>query len=278
MKFGSLIVAFAFTATLFNAGYPTNAHAQETTATVKKKKAAKKAASPAETAAARTAPPFIAKKRDSHARFNIRHEQNLERIKQGPIDLLFLGDSITDRWSSSPLVWDKYFGKFNPANFGVGGDRTENVLWRIENGELAGFSPKVVVLMIGTNNTHTNQPDEIVKGIGAIIKTVQQKAPQAKILLHAIFPREARMKNGKPAMEPVEKVKEVNKHLPALAKEMGVEYLDISDKFLTDGHVPKAIMPDGVHLNEAGYEIWGKAVEPAIARMMEGESSAKDKN
>jgi len=202
-------------------------------------------------------------------RFMIRHQQNLLRTEQGPVDLLFLGDSITDRWSSSTAVWNRYFGKWNPANFGVGGDRTQNVLWRIQNGELDGISPKVIVLMIGTNNTHSNSPEDIVTGIKAILQTIDEKQPEAMVLLLGIFPREPKMRDGKLNTMPMDKIKVINKRLPALAKEGKVRFLDISDAFLVDGKVPKDVMPDGVHVNEKGYEIWGRTIKPVLEEMMQ---------
>ncbi len=201
-------------------------------------------------------------------KFPKRHAENLQRIKEGPIDLLFLGDSITDRWHEVPELWNASFRKWKPANFGVGGDRTENVLWRLENGELDGVSPRVVVLMIGTNNTHSNLPEDIVSGIRRIIEVIQQKAPETKILLLGIFPREPRIRNGVPVTMPMDKIKIINKELPKLAEEGKVRYLDIGNHFLSDGKVPKDVMPDGVHLNAKGYAIWAKAVTPVLKEMM----------
>lgn len=153
--------------------------------------------------------------------------------------------------------------------FGIGGDRTQNVLWRLNNCELDGISPKVIVLMIGTNNTHSDSVDDIVFGIRRIIETIQQKLPDTKILLLGIFPREPRMRNGKLDTRPPEKVREINRRLPALAQEGRVRYLDIGHHFLVDGKVPKDIMPDGVHLNENEYEIWVNAITPVLEEMQD---------
>ena len=203
-----------------------------------------------------------------NSKFVWRHAANLKRIQEGPIDLLFLGDSITDRWSSVPLVWKENFGKWNPANFGVGGDKTQNVIWRITNGELDGISPKVFVLMIGTNNTHTDSPADIIKGIERIIDIIHEKTPKSKVLLLGIFPREPRMRDGKPVTMPMDKIRNINKQLPELAKQWNVRFLDITDKFLVDGKVPKDVMPDQVHPSEKGYEIWAKAIMPTLEEMM----------
>ncbi len=200
--------------------------------------------------------------------FERRHAENLQRIKEGPIDLLFLGDSITDRWSRSPEIWNANFSKWNAANFGVGGDRTQNVLWRITNGELDGISPKVVVLMIGTNNTHTDSPADIVAGIDRTIEVIQEKLPETEILLHGVFPREPQMKDGVLETMPMDKIRVINKELPKLAEEGKVRYLDISDKFLVDGKVPADVMPDKVHLEEKGYGIWAETITPVLEEMM----------
>ncbi len=198
-----------------------------------------------------------------------RHHENLVRAKEGPIGVLFTGDSITNGWSKVPDIWNSAFGKWNPANFGIGGDRTQNVLWRMENGELDGISPEVVVLMIGTNNTHSDSPEAIVLGIQRIIDLVQYKLPETKVLLLAVFPREPRMRDGELYTMPTEKVKEINKLLPALAQEGRVRYLDIGDTFLgEDGKVPETIMPDGLHLSPEGYQKWADAVVPVLEEMM----------
>lgn len=198
-----------------------------------------------------------------------RHYENLERAKEGPVGVLFTGDSITNGWFKVPEIWNSAFGKWNPANFGIGGDRTQNVLWRMENGELDNISPKVVVLMIGTNNTHSDSPEAIVLGIQRIIDLVQYKLPETKVLLLAVFPREPRMRDGELYTMPTEKVKEINKLLPSLAQEGRVRYLDIGDSFLgEDGKVPESIMPDGLHLSPEGYQKWADAIVPVLEEMM----------
>ena len=107
--------------------------------------------------------------------------------KEGPVDLLFLGDSITQGWHNND-VWKRSYGARNAANFGIGGDRTQHVLWRIQNGELEGIEPKVTVLMIGTNNASSATPDEIAQGITAITKELHRRLPKTRILLLGIFP------------------------------------------------------------------------------------------
>ena len=212
--------------------------------------------------------------------FPRRHAENLARAKKGDIDLLFIGDSITDRWSSAPKVWNKYFGEWKPANFGIGGDRTQNVLWRIDDGELDGLSPKVVVLMIGTNNTGLDTPEDIVAGIKLILHRIHTKMPKSKVLLLGIFPRNAKVRDGREMTMQMDKIRVINESLskgkfePFIPNDL-VRYLDISDAFLVDGKVPKDIMPDGLHPNEKGYEVWAKAISPVLKELMEEPKPAK---
>lgn len=202
-----------------------------------------------------------------------RHEAFLERAKQGKIDLLFLGDSITNGWSgrdkqgNGPIeIWERHYAPRNAANFGIGGDRTQHVLWRIENGEVDGISPRVAMLMIGTNNAGANTSDEIAEGIEAIVKTLRQKLPKTKILLLGVFPR-----GEKP--NPIrEKLTAVNQRISKLDDCEMVKYLDIGAKFLNeDGTISKEIMPDFLHLKRVGYRIWADAVEPTLWSMLDEE-------
>ncbi|AGA29034.1 platelet-activating factor acetylhydrolase IB subunit [Singulisphaera acidiphila] len=202
------------------------------------------------------------------------HKAFLERAKQGKIDLLFLGDSITNGWGghdnngAGPIeVWERHFAPRNAANFGIGGDRTQHVLWRIENGEVDGISPKVVILMIGTNNTGANTSDEIAEGIEAIVKSLRQRLSTTKILLLAVFPR-----GEKPG--PIrEKLAAVNDRIAKLDDGQMVKYLDIGPKFLNeDGTISKEIMPDSLHLKRKGYRIWADAIEPTLWSMLDEES------
>src|SRR5262245_10460605 len=118
------------------------------------------------------------------------HRDFLKRAESGNIDLLFLGDSITQGWGGARKTWDRFYTPRKADNFGIGGDRTQHVLWRIQNGELAGIEPKVVVLMIGTNNASGNTPDEIAQGITAIVGELRKRLPKSKILLLGVFPRD----------------------------------------------------------------------------------------
>src|SRR5476651_2648683 len=117
------------------------------------------------------------------------HESFLARGKAAPIGVLFLGDSITNHWRIAPEIWEKYYGKYQPVNFGISGDTTQNVIWRIEHGELDGIHPRVVVLMIGTNNSGSNSAAEIFAADKKIVDLIRARLPTAKVLLLAIFPR-----------------------------------------------------------------------------------------
>ena len=122
-----------------------------------------------------------------------RHESFNERAKQGDVDLLFIGDSITQGWENEPPrggkeVWAEFYGKRNSMNLDISGDRTQHVLWRLENGNLEGIKPKLAILMIGTNNAAANSSEQIAAGIKAIVEKIRVKLPSTKVLVLAIFP------------------------------------------------------------------------------------------
>jgi lysophospholipase L1-like esterase len=195
-----------------------------------------------------------------------QHESFVERAKEGNIDLLFLGDSITQGWGGGGKgVWERFYGPRNTANFGIGGDRTQHVLWLLENGEVDGIKPKVAVLMIGTNNLGSDAPDEIAKGVVAIVKKLREKLPETKILLLAIFPRDENPSARR------ERLKSVNEQIARLDDGSMVRYLDIGPSFLNpDGTISKEVMPDFLHLSSKGYRIWADAMEPTLWSMLEG--------
>ncbi len=201
-----------------------------------------------------------------------RHEGFLTVAKAGGIDILFLGDSITDGWrKSGSNVWNQCYAPRHAANFGISADRTQHVLWRMEHGELDGIKPKVVVLMIGTNNTgkehdgtvRNTVPQAIIEGVTAVVKGLRSRLPNTKILLLAIFPR-GTLDNPQRAQ-----VALINTVLPKLDDGRMVKFLDIGSKFLEpDGTLPVDIMPDLLHPNEKGYQIWADAMEPTLAEML----------
>ncbi len=200
-----------------------------------------------------------------NAGFATYHENFVKIAQKGTAQLVFLGDSITNGWARQPTIWDKAFSSYQPANFGIGGDRTQHVLWRIQNGELDGIKPKAVVLMIGTNNSKSDSEEGIAKGITAIVETIKSKQPQAKILLLAVFPRGEKAENNLDR----DKLKQVNAIIAKLHNGKNIHYLDIGDKFLQpDGSITKEIMPDSLHLSEAGYQIWADAISPKLADLM----------
>lgn len=199
----------------------------------------------------------------STAAWKARHEAFLKRAKEGACDLLFLGDSITEGWGNN-AVWKKSYAPRNAVNFGIGGDTTQNVLWRIQHGELDGLSPKAVVLMIGTNNfgLHGDKPEDVAKGVAAIVKTLREKRPASRILLLGVFPRDE-----KPGTGGRKKILELNAELAKIAD---VSYLDIGPKFLApDGTLQKDVAPDFLHLSEKGYQIWADAIEPELSKLLE---------
>ena len=200
-----------------------------------------------------------------NAGFIASHERFVKIAQEGKAQLVFLGDSITAGWNGKKEIWDKAFGAYKPANFGIGGDRTQHVLWRITHGELDGIKPKAVVLMIGTNNSSSDPAEGIAKGITAIVETIRAKQPQAKILLLAVFPR-----GEKPSPNPGrEKLAKVNAIIAKLHDGQNIHFLDIGAKFLQpDGSISKEIMPDFLHLSAAGYQIWADAISPKLAELM----------
>jgi len=201
-------------------------------------------------------------------RFQMMHEQFLKRGKGGKIGVLFLGDSITEGWAGQGRdVWQERYTKYDPANFGIGGDQTQHVLWRIQNGELDGIGPKVVVLMIGTNNIGYPAED-ILKADTKIVEQIHGKLPDAGLLLLGIFPRGADPKD--PKVAPMrEKIQTVNAGLAKLDDGKKTRYLDIGGKFLdAEGNLPADIMPDALHPNAKGYGIWADAIQPLLDELM----------
>ncbi len=188
-----------------------------------------------------------------------------ERIKKGNVDLLLIGDSITQGWEGAGKdVWKKYYDKRNAANLGIGGDRTQHVLWRLDHGNLEGISPKLAVLMIGTNNAGGDQPEAIAAGVQAIVEKLRSKLPTTKVLVLAIFPR---------GEKPTDKLRlinsKANESIAKLADDKDIFFLDIGAKFLKDdGTLTREIMPDLLHLSPKGYTIWAEATEPKVKELM----------
>jgi lysophospholipase L1-like esterase len=215
---------------------------------------------------------FPAEKNDVSGKFMERHRAFLERAKGGPIDLLFLGDSITERWAENPLLWDKYFGAYHPANFGIGGDQTQHLLWRLTHGELDGIHPKAVVLLIGTNNTGSHSAAEIAGATRRTLRIIREKAPEAKVVLLGVFPRGARLNRNGSLDDGVQRmavIRELNPLLAQLADGNRVHYLDLTQKFLAaDGTIPKELMPDQLHLSAEGYRVWAEGMQAKLSELL----------
>lgn len=193
------------------------------------------------------------------------------RDNQGPCDIVFIGDSITQGWEGNgKSVWQKYYGGQKCLNFGAGGDRTEHVLWRFEQGQLDGLKPKVAVLMIGTNNSNTNKDGsehystmEILEGVQTVVKQIRERLPETKLLVLGIFPRGGTFNPQRG------RLLQINQALAKLADGRMVHYLDFGSQLIeADGSIPREIMPDHLHLSERGYEIWAGAVEGKLKEIL----------
>ncbi len=208
-----------------------------------------------------------------------QHESFNEISKQGEAPLVFLGDSITAGWSGSGKeVWNKHWAPMKAVNFGIVGDRTEHILWRLQHGNYDGLKPKLTVLMIGTNNTghqgrameehqdsvYTSSAEQTAQGVEAIVKLLKEKQPGMKILVLAIFPRGGDNKSKMRLQNETS-----SKLIAKLADDKTVYFLDINQEFLEpDGTLSKEIMPDLLHLNAVGYEIWTKAIMDKVKELM----------
>ncbi len=204
-----------------------------------------------------------------------RHAKKLEEIK-GPksnTQLIFIGNSIINDLESSgnKEIWEKFFGKYNPLNLGFGGDRTENVLWRITHGEIEGLHPKIAVILIGTNNTDaehyptTNTGAEVAEGIIAICDVVRLKLSQTKILILKIFPFGEDPNNKRRADN-----NEASRIASKIADGKNIFYADLNDNFLNpDKTIDTSIMPDYLHPSVAGDWIWAKSLYPIIESIMQ---------
>jgi beta-glucosidase len=206
-----------------------------------------------------------------------RHQAIVDRVAKGNIDLLMVGDSITAGWEKSgKTVWDKYYGSRNAVNLGIGGDRTEHVLWRLENGEIENIHPKLAVLLIGTNNSNGEKytEEQIADGIKAIVCKLRTKLPKTKVLILAIFPRgntEQRKGTENDATFNAQWAK--NDAASQLASQAAdgkmVFFLDVNKAFLNEqGVLTRAVMPDLLHPKAKGYQLWAAAMEPTIAKLL----------
>ncbi len=206
----------------------------------------------------------------------VAHAQLLDKAKQGKIDVYFEGDSITRRWGATDYPellanWNRNFFGWNAANFGWGGDTTQNILWRLHNGELDRVYPKVIVLLVGTNNVADMAPGDgieekaadVARGIKAILELMHTKAPDAVIILMGIFPR-----NDNMAFMPV--IKRINEKLAAFADGKKIRYLDINDKLADkEGRLFEGMMDtDKIHPTIKAYQIWADALKPILTELL----------
>jgi lysophospholipase L1-like esterase len=200
-----------------------------------------------------------------------RHAACVKLMTERQPDIVMLGDSITHFWGGEPVggrrtgvdEWDRFFAGRRVVNLGYGWDRTENVLWRLTHGEFEHVSPKLVVVMIGTNNIDLNTPDEIAAGVTAICAELHRRSPATQILLLGIFPRGAHPDATRA------KVADVNQRLAGLDGRDAVTYLDVSDAFVeSDGSITTAVMYDFLHPTALGYQRWTAAMEPTFKRLL----------
>ncbi len=212
-----------------------------------------------------------------------RHEEFLQRARRGGIDLLFLGDSIMEQWELESVrgvadpgviprgkpIWERDFLPLHAADFSVSGDRTQNLLWRFEHGELDGIHPRAVMLMIGSNNARetkewaANTAPEIVAGITRVVAEIRRRLPAAKILLLGVFPRGLKD-------EPLwAEIRAINAAIAHLDDGKSVRFLDIGYRFLAaDGSLSTELFPDHVHPSRTGFEIWADAIRQPLAELM----------
>jgi lysophospholipase L1-like esterase len=204
----------------------------------------------------------------------LAHEQLVEKAKMGGIDIYFEGDSITRRWGTSDRMWkanlanwtSNFFG-WNAADFGWGADSTQNILWRLENGELDGVNPKIIVLLAGINNVGTvpggdEKVENITHGLQAIVKVMQEKAPNAVIILTGIFPRNDNM-------SVIPEINKINDNLAKMADGKKIRYVNVNDKLADEnGKLHPGMTVDRLHPTPRGYQIWADALKPIFTEIL----------
>lgn len=200
----------------------------------------------------------------SIARWHDMFDAQVARAVQGHVDVLFVGDSLTEMWPR-PL-WDANFGAMNAANFGIGGDHTGNLLWRLQHPAIATLTPKVVVLMIGVNNLNLcgESPEQVFAGIQAVVAKLRAHYPSARILLNALLP-EGKM----PDDQGRQRVLALNKMVQTLGDGKTVFYHDFGARFVApDGTLSAALQPDFLHMSEQGYRLFAEGIRPAIEALL----------
>lgn len=197
------------------------------------------------------------------------HDEKLA-ARDKSFELVMLGDSITHGWAGEGKeVWRRYFADIPTLNLGFSGDRTENVLWRLIHGEVDGLNPKLVVIMIGTNNTghRMDSPEVIAVAVQKILAELDKRLPKAKVLVLAIFPR------GESEIDPMRiNNRQANRLLKSIATDAGVEFADFNAAFLSEtGDLILDNMPDLLHPSALGYEVWAEQLQPYFNRYLERE-------
>jgi len=200
-----------------------------------------------------------------------RHAEFVALARRGDVSIVFFGDSLTDHWrDTGQAIWAKHFEPLGAVNFGIGSDGTQNVLWRVQNGELPPDGAKVVVLLIGTVNLNPSdaRADDVADGITAVVQEIRRRSPRTRILLLGLLPRGARP-------NPVrDKVEAVNAIIATLGKSEHVRYLDIGSRLLgIDGTLASDVSPDAVHLSATGYQIWADAIQAPLRALLDRGSS-----
>lgn len=195
----------------------------------------------------------------------------LKASQTPPLDIYFLGDSITEFWPvDGKPVWDAEFGKLRVLNCGVSGDTTQNILYRVTRGEFDRIAPKVVVLLAGINNLGTYprlRSDDLARGVRQIVATIRTKSPTSKIILVSLLP------SGEPTDPIRERIVETNKRLATLGDNSSVFFLDIYNLFLDSaGNFPVSLSPDGTHPSAKGYQVWADAMRPVLRKLLEVDS------
>ena len=244
----------------------------------------------------RSAPPAVKKPNNPAARpaprndrWQADHAKRDVRLQKGNVDLLLIGDSITHGWKRHPELLNQFFGDQQVVNLGHPADKTENILWRLANHNMENISPKVAIVLAGTNNSNDDEytEEQIAGGMEAIVQLLRAKLPDTQILLLGIFPRGSRdqrinLKSGltEAAMNPQwEKIDRVNRIIETFSDGEHIIYLNINPAFLNDnGDLPVTVMPDLLHPNGKGYEVWGRAIMPTLEKMTGNSSVQSNRN
>jgi (4-O-methyl)-D-glucuronate---lignin esterase len=229
-------------------------------------------AEPAQAQPVQAEPPTVTPARRADSNSVIAHSELVEKTRDGIIDVYFVGDSITRRWGALdyPALlanWNANFFGWNAADFAWGGDRTQNILWRLDNGELAGVAPQVFVVQAGTNNLgdiegDAAQAQAIAAGIEAIVERCLTHAPDAVVLLTAVFPR-----RDKPEFNPI--IAKINAGLAAYADGAKIRFIDFNDQLAdAEGRLRETMSDDGLHPSLAAYQIWADALKPVLTEIL----------